>query len=69
MVSVAVPVSQAQVESTWSTGLLRGTGSEHYRLESVFVEEALTCPFPAAPRERPARATAPHPHPCSPGAC
>lgn len=52
MVSVAVPVSQARVESTWSTGLLRGTGSEHYRLESVFVEEALTCPFPAAPRLR-----------------
>lgn len=52
MVMVAVPVDRVEVEATWTTALLRGSGSEHYRLESVFVEEAFTCPFPAAPRLR-----------------
>lgn len=48
----AVPVERVGVESTWTTTLLRGSGSEHYHLESVFVEEAMTCPYPAAPRLR-----------------
>lgn len=52
MTLVAVPIEQVVIEPTWTTSLLRGTGSEHYRLEGVFVEEALTCPYPAAPRLR-----------------
>jgi alkylation response protein AidB-like acyl-CoA dehydrogenase len=52
MISFAVPAAAVQIEPTWSTALLRGSGSDHYRLESAFVEEAFTCPFPAAPRRR-----------------
>ena len=52
MILVAVPTAQAIIESTWDTVGLRGTGSEHYRLEGVFVEEELTCSFPAAAPRR-----------------
>lgn len=52
MISVAVPVSQVHIEDTWETAGLRGSGSEHYRMEGVFVPEELTCPFPAAPQRR-----------------
>ncbi|WP_437669301.1 acyl-CoA dehydrogenase family protein [Sorangium sp. So ce131] len=52
MISVAVPREQVVIEDTWDVAGLRGSGSEHYRIEGVFVPEALTCAFPNAPRRR-----------------
>ncbi|WP_437284099.1 acyl-CoA dehydrogenase family protein [Sorangium sp. So ce406] len=52
MISLAVPRERVVVEDTWDVAGLRGTGSEHYRIEGAFVPEALTCPFPAAPQRR-----------------
>jgi alkylation response protein AidB-like acyl-CoA dehydrogenase len=49
---LAVPIERVVVEDTWDSSFLRGSGSEHYRLEGQFVEEAFTAPFPAAPRLR-----------------
>lgn len=46
MVSVAVPTAQVQIEDTWDTSGLRGSGSEHYRLEGVFVGEDFVTSFP-----------------------
>lgn len=48
----AAPVKRVTIEDTWNTAFLRGSGSNHYRMEAVFVEEAFTCPYPAAPRRR-----------------
>jgi alkylation response protein AidB-like acyl-CoA dehydrogenase len=51
MISFAVPASRVCIEDTWHTSGLKGSGSEHYRMEDVFVPEELTCAFPgAAPR-------------------
>ncbi|WP_437605028.1 acyl-CoA dehydrogenase family protein [Sorangium sp. So ce834] len=52
MLSLAVPIEQVVVEDTWDVAGLRGTGSDHYRIEGAFVPEALTCAFPGAPRRR-----------------
>ena len=52
MILVAVPANRVRVEPTWDTTLLRGSGSNHYRMEAVFVDEAFTCPYPAPPRRR-----------------
>ncbi|HTN83118.1 MAG TPA: acyl-CoA dehydrogenase family protein [Sorangium sp.] len=52
MISVAVPREQVVVEDTWDVAGLRGTGSDHYRIEGALVPEALTCPFPTAPQRR-----------------
>jgi alkylation response protein AidB-like acyl-CoA dehydrogenase len=52
MVLFAVPAERAQIEATWDTTMLRGSGSHHYRMEAVFVDEAFTAPYPAAPRLR-----------------
>jgi indole-3-acetate monooxygenase len=52
IVQVAVPIDRVTIENTWDTAFLRGSGSEHYRMESVFVEEAFTCPWPLAARRR-----------------
>lgn len=46
MVSVAVPAAQVRIEDTWDTSGLRGSGSEHYRLDSVFVGEDFATSFP-----------------------
>ncbi|MDI3291976.1 acyl-CoA dehydrogenase family protein [Polyangium sp. 15x6] len=51
-VQVAVPVSRVTIEDTWNTAFLRGSGSNHYRMESVFVDEAFTCSYPCASRKR-----------------
>jgi indole-3-acetate monooxygenase len=51
-VQFAVPVSQVKIEDTWNTSFLRGSGSNHYRMEAVFVEEAFTCTYPTAARKR-----------------
>lgn len=51
-VHLAVPVRQVQIEPTWDTAFLRGSGSEHYRMEDVFVDHAHTCPYPAGARQR-----------------
>jgi alkylation response protein AidB-like acyl-CoA dehydrogenase len=51
-VHVAVPVGQVTIEDTWDTSFLSGSGSEHYRLEDVFVDHAHTCDYPAAARQR-----------------
>ncbi|UQA61332.1 acyl-CoA dehydrogenase family protein [Polyangium aurulentum] len=51
-IQLAVPIERVTVEDTWDSSFLRGSGSEHYRLEGEFVEEAFTCPFPTAPRLR-----------------
>lgn len=49
--SVVVPVSEATIEDTWDVVGLRGSGSDHYRLDGVFVPEARTWVFPdGAPR-------------------
>ncbi|WP_437331626.1 acyl-CoA dehydrogenase family protein [Sorangium sp. So ce394] len=52
MLSLAVPIEQVAIEDTWDVAGLRGTGSDHYRIEGAFVPEALTCAFPGAPRRR-----------------
>jgi len=51
-VQVAVPVEKVTIEDTWNTSFLRGSGSNHYRMEAVFVEEAFTCVYPTAARRR-----------------
>jgi alkylation response protein AidB-like acyl-CoA dehydrogenase len=51
LVSVVVPAGDVRVEDTWHTAGLRGSGSDHYRMEDVMVPEPMTCSFPApAPR-------------------
>jgi alkylation response protein AidB-like acyl-CoA dehydrogenase len=52
LISVVVEVEQVRIEDTWDTAGLRGTGSEHYQMDGVFVAEELTCPFPGAPQRR-----------------
>ena len=47
-----VPTDRVQIEDTWRTHMLSGTGSHHYRLENVFVEEDFTCPYPLPLRQR-----------------
>jgi alkylation response protein AidB-like acyl-CoA dehydrogenase len=49
---VAVPCSQVVIEDTWFVAGLRGTGSEHYRIEATFVPYERTCEFPDAPVQR-----------------
>jgi alkylation response protein AidB-like acyl-CoA dehydrogenase len=46
LVSFVVPVREVQVEDTWHTAGLRGSGSDHYRMEDVMVEAPMTCSFP-----------------------
>jgi indole-3-acetate monooxygenase len=51
LINVAVPASRVRIEDTWDTAGLRGSGSDHYGMEDVFVPEEQTCAFPsAAPR-------------------
>lgn len=52
IIQFAAPVSQVRIENTWDTAGLRGSGSEHYRIENVFVPDELTCTFPTAPPRR-----------------
>ncbi|TKC90369.1 acyl-CoA dehydrogenase family protein [Polyangium fumosum] len=51
-VQVAVPVSRVTIEDTWNAAFLRGSGSNHYRMEAVFVDESFTCSYPGAARKR-----------------
>jgi alkylation response protein AidB-like acyl-CoA dehydrogenase len=48
MRTIVVPAAAIVIEDTWHSAGLRGSGSEHYRIEEVFVPEARTFPFPAA---------------------
>jgi indole-3-acetate monooxygenase len=48
MRTIVVPAHEVVIESTWHAAGLRGSGSEHYRLEDVFVPEARTFAFPHA---------------------
>ena len=50
MLTAVVPVAQVHIEDTWDASGLRGSGSEHYRMESVFVPDDLVYAFPTAPR-------------------
>jgi len=51
MIDAAIPAAEVQIEDTWDVAGLRGSGSDHYRLDGVFVPEHLTCAYPdAAPR-------------------
>lgn len=52
LINVAVPASSVRIEDTWHTAGLRGSGSNHYAMEGVFVPEEQACPFPAAPPRR-----------------
>ena len=52
LINLAVPAALAVIEDTWDTAGLRGSGSEHYRLEDVFVPDEQICAFPAAPPRR-----------------
>ncbi|MDI1452105.1 acyl-CoA dehydrogenase family protein [Polyangium sp. 6x1] len=51
-VQIAVPAARVTIEDTWNTAFLRGSGSNHYRMEALFVEEAFTCSYPGAARRR-----------------
>lgn len=60
MISFAVEAGRVCIEDTWHASGLKGSGSEHYRMDDVFVPEELTCPFPgAAPRRGGAHFTLP----------
>lgn len=52
MLSIVVPAREATIEDTWYAAGLRGSGSEHYRMEDVFVPEHRTFVFPRAPALR-----------------
>ncbi|AKT41291.1 acyl-CoA dehydrogenase family protein [Chondromyces crocatus] len=49
LLDVALPVTDVHIEDTWHVAGLRGSGSDHYRIDDAFVPEAFTCPAPAAP--------------------
>ncbi|WP_030753084.1 acyl-CoA dehydrogenase family protein [Streptomyces sp. NRRL S-31] len=54
-----VPRSDAEIRDTWHTVGLRGTGSNHYRVERVFVPEEFTvdgADMHRPPADRPSRA-------------
>jgi alkylation response protein AidB-like acyl-CoA dehydrogenase len=48
MRTIVVPAAAVVIEDTWHSAGLRGSGSEHYRIEDVFVPQVRTFPFPAA---------------------
>jgi alkylation response protein AidB-like acyl-CoA dehydrogenase len=50
MLTAAVPVARVLIEDTWDASGLRGSGSDHYRMEGVFVPDDLVYGFPTAPR-------------------
>lgn len=52
LLTFAVPAGDVRIEDTWHSSGLRGSGSDHYRVEGVFVPEELTFPFPAAAPRR-----------------
>lgn len=52
MINLAVPTQQVTIEDTWHVSGLKGTGSCHYSMADVFVEDEFTCPFPLAPARR-----------------
>jgi indole-3-acetate monooxygenase len=52
MISLAVPTRQVTIEDTWHVAGLKGTGSCHYSMAEVFVEDDYICPFPLAPARR-----------------
>ncbi|MEZ4293850.1 MAG: acyl-CoA dehydrogenase family protein [Polyangiaceae bacterium] len=52
MMMAVLPAGRVTVEHTWETTLLRGSGSDHYRVEGARVEDAFVVPYPAAPRLR-----------------
>lgn len=52
MISLAVPTRRVTIEDTWHVAGLKGTGSCHYSMAEVFVEDDYTCPFPLAPARR-----------------
>jgi alkylation response protein AidB-like acyl-CoA dehydrogenase len=52
LIQAIIPTTQVMVEDTWHVMGLRGTGSAHYSVQDVFVEEGFTYPFPAAPVRR-----------------
>jgi alkylation response protein AidB-like acyl-CoA dehydrogenase len=49
---IVVPVHEVVIEDTWHAAGLRGSGSEHYRMEDVFVPEARTFPWLRGPARR-----------------
>ena len=50
MITAAVPADRVQIEDTWDAAGLRGSGSDHYRMEGVFVTEDFVYTFPTAAR-------------------
>ena len=52
MQTIVVPVRDAVIEDTWHSAGLRGSGSEHYRLEDCFVPAERAFAFPDAPALR-----------------
>jgi len=50
--TIVVPAREVVIEDTWHAAGLRGSGSEHYRMEDVFVPKARSFPFPGAPALR-----------------
>lgn len=47
-----VPTHQVCIEDTWHVAGLRGTGSDHYHIEDVFVPESRVFRFPDGPAQR-----------------
>lgn len=52
LISFVIPAREVEIEDTWDVSGLRGSGSDHYRLNGVFIPEELTFPFPAAAPRR-----------------
>ena len=52
MHTIVVPVRDVVIEDTWHSAGLRGSGSEHYRLDDCFVPEQRAFAFPDAAARR-----------------
>jgi alkylation response protein AidB-like acyl-CoA dehydrogenase len=51
-ITVVVPAGAVSIEDTWHVAGLQGTGSEHYSMQDLFVEEDFALPYPAPPARR-----------------
>jgi alkylation response protein AidB-like acyl-CoA dehydrogenase len=48
MRTIVIPAASVVIEDTWHSAGLRGSGSEHYHVEGLFVPEERSFSFPAA---------------------
>ncbi|UQA58295.1 acyl-CoA dehydrogenase family protein [Polyangium aurulentum] len=52
MITVFVPADAVSIEDTWHVAGLQGTGSEHYSMQDVLVEEDFALDYPLPPARR-----------------